>query len=57
MGAVAGLGALVGVVSAAFLGEVVPVVVLLVVQGSGYVIAGFVVWHMTRKRSPVGEAV
>jgi len=48
IGAVAGFGALVGVISAAVLGEVVPVVLLLVVQGSGYVTAGFVVWYMTR---------
>jgi MFS family permease len=56
IGAVAAFGALVGVVSAAFLGEVVPVVLLLVVQGSGYVIAGLVVWWMTRSRAPAAEA-
>lgn len=56
IGAVAGFGALVGVVAAAFLGEVVPVVLLLVVQGSGYVIAGLVVWWMTRSRATAAEA-
>jgi MFS family permease len=55
IGAVAGFGALVGVVSAAVLGEVVPVVLLLVVQGSGYVIAGCVVWYLTRSREPATE--
>lgn len=40
IGAVAGVGALVGAVSAGVLGEFVPVVLLLVVQGSGYLVGG-----------------
>jgi MFS family permease len=51
MGAVAGLGSLVGAVAAGFLGEVLPIVLLLVVQGSGYVIGGLtVLWLVRRHR-------
>ncbi len=57
MGAVAGLGSLVGAVAAGFLGESIPVVPLLVVQGSGYVIGGLAVWWLTRAaRSPMTPA-
>jgi Na+/melibiose symporter-like transporter len=49
MGAVAGLGSLIGAVAAGFLGEVLPIVALLIVQGSGYVIGGLTVWAMTRR--------
>jgi MFS family permease len=40
IGAVAGLGALVGAIGAGVLGEFLPVILLLVVQGSGYLIGG-----------------
>ena len=50
MGAVAGLGALIGATAAGVLGQVVPVIALLVVQGSVYVIGGTVVWLMVRQR-------
>ena len=48
IGAVAAIGSLVGAVVAGFAGEVLPVVLLLVVQGGGYVIGGLVVAVMTR---------
>ena len=48
IGAVAGIGSLLGAILAGVAGEVVPVVALLVIQGSGYVIGGFVVAFMTR---------
>ena len=51
IGAVAGLGALVGAVAAGVLGEFVPVILLLVVQGSVYLIGGTTVWLMVRARS------
>lgn len=51
IGAVAGLGALVGAVVAGVLGEVVPVIALLVVQGSGYLVGGTAVWLLVRRRS------
>jgi predicted MFS family arabinose efflux permease len=50
--ALGALGSLVGAVGAGFLGEVVPVVPLLIVQGSGYVVAGIAVWRLTRGRRP-----
>jgi MFS family permease len=40
IGAVAGLGALVGAIGAGVLGEFLPVILLLVVQGSGYLVGG-----------------
>ena len=49
IGAVAGLGALVGATAAGVLGQVVPVIALLVVQGSVYVIGGTAVWLMVRQ--------
>ena len=48
LGAVGAAGSLVGAVAAGFLGQAVPVVLLLVVQGSGYVIASLTVAWMTR---------
>jgi predicted MFS family arabinose efflux permease len=55
LGAVGAAGSLVGAVGAGFLGEFVPVVALLIVQGSGYVIGGFTMWLMTRgERAPSG---
>lgn len=50
IGAVGALGSLFGALGAGLLGEVVPVIPLLVVQGSGYVIASLVVASMTRGR-------
>ena len=47
--AVGALGSLVGAVGAGLLGEVLPVVPLLIVQGSGYVVAGLAVAFMTRR--------
>lgn len=44
--AVSSIGSLLGAVAAGFLGEVVPVIVLLIVQGSGYLLAGLLVWRM-----------
>ena len=56
MAALGSLGSLVGAVSAGFLGEFLPVVLLLVVQGSGYVIGSLVVSAMTRGHQlPRGE--
>jgi MFS family permease len=49
IGAVGGLGALLGAVSAGILGEFVPVIALLVVQGSGYLVGGTAVWWLTRR--------
>ena len=51
IGAVAALGALIGAVAAGVLGEFVPVILLLVTQGSVYVIGGTAVWLMVRERS------
>ena len=51
IGAVAAVGALLGAVAAGVLGEFVPVILLLVTQGSVYVISGTAVWLMVRKRS------
>jgi MFS family permease len=48
--AVAGIGALVGTVSAGILGEFLPVILLLIVQGSGYLIAGTAVALMVGRR-------
>ncbi len=46
--AVGAVGSLVGAIGAGFLGQVVPIVPLLIVQGSGYVIAGLAVAWLTR---------
>jgi MFS family permease len=56
IGAVAGLGALVGAVAAGVLGEFVPVILLLVTQGSVYVLGGTAVWLMVRSRRATAEA-
>ncbi len=57
IGAVAGLGALVGAVAAGVLGEFVPVILLLVTQGSVYVLGGTAVWLMVRRlRAPEATA-
>lgn len=47
IGAVGALGSLVGAIGAGILGESVPIVPLLIVQGSGYVIGSLVVAGMT----------
>jgi MFS family permease len=51
IGAIAGIGSLIGALAAGALGEVLPVLLLLVVQGSGYVIGGVLVALMVRSRS------
>jgi predicted MFS family arabinose efflux permease len=56
MGALGAAGSLVGAVAAGFLGEVFPIVALLIVQGSGYVIGSLTVaWLTRRQRSPAGQ--
>ena len=56
IGAVAGLGALLGATVAGVLGQVVPVIALLVTQGSVYVLGGTAVWLMVRRRlAPVDQ--
>lgn len=50
IGAVAGVGALIGAVGGGILGEFVPAVLLLIVQGSGYLIAGTAVALMVGRR-------
>jgi MFS family permease len=57
MGALAGLGSLLGAMLAGVLGEVLPVVLLLVVQGSGYVIGGVLVALMVRPRRAVARPI
>ncbi len=52
MGALGGLGALIGATFAGVAGQFVPVIPLLIVQGSGYLAAGTVVWLMVRRRTP-----
>jgi MFS family permease len=54
--ALGALGSLVGAVVAGVLGEIVPVIPLLIVQGSGYVVAGLAVWRLTgrlTRRTPL----
>jgi MFS family permease len=51
IGAMAGLGAMVGAIAAGALGQVLPVVLLLVVQGSGYLVGGTAVFLLVRRRS------
>jgi predicted MFS family arabinose efflux permease len=55
--AVGAFGSLLGAVLAGVLGEVVPVIPLLIVQGSGYIVAGFLVARMIggrrRREAPV----
>jgi MFS family permease len=50
IGAVAGMGALIGAVSAGILGEFIPAVLLLIVQGSGYLIGGTAVALLVGRR-------
>jgi MFS family permease len=50
IGAVAGVGALIGAVSAGILGVFVPVIALLVVQGTGYLVGGTAVALMVGRR-------
>ena len=57
IGALAGLGSLLGAVLAGVLGEVLPVVLLLVVQGSGYVIGGVLVALMVRPRQVAARPI
>lgn len=56
IGAVAGVGALVGAVAAGVLGEFLPVILLLVVQGSGYLIAGTALVLMVGRRRITADA-
>jgi predicted MFS family arabinose efflux permease len=55
MGAVAGLGSLVGAAVAGVLGETLPIIPLLIVQGSGYVLGGLAMWWLTRSRPTVAR--
>lgn len=50
IGAVASVGALIGAMSAGILGEFLPVILLLVVQGSGYLIGGTAVALLVGRR-------
>jgi predicted MFS family arabinose efflux permease len=54
--AVGAIGSLVGAGVAGILGEVVPVIPLLVVQGSGYVVAGLAVAFLTRRPERNGRS-
>jgi len=56
MAAIGSAGSLIGAAGAGLLGEALPIIGLLVVQGSGYVIGGLTVWWLTR-RERVGVAV
>jgi MFS family permease len=56
LGAVAGVGSLIGATAAGVLGQVVPVIALLVTQGSVYVLGGTAVWLMVRSRRPASAA-
>jgi MFS family permease len=57
IGAVAGLGALLGASVAGVLGQMVPVIALLVVQGSGYLVGGTAIWLLVRRQAPVVDRV
>jgi predicted MFS family arabinose efflux permease len=50
LGAVGAVGSLFGAIGAGLLGEVVPVIALLVIQGSGYVVGALTVAFLTRGR-------
>jgi predicted MFS family arabinose efflux permease len=54
--AVGAAGSLVGAIAAGFLGEVVPVIPLLIVQGGGYVVAGLAVAYLTRRHERNGRS-
>jgi predicted MFS family arabinose efflux permease len=56
IGAVAGVGALIGAVAAGILGEFIPAVLLLIVQGSGYLIGGTAVALMVGRRRIQADA-
>jgi MFS family permease len=49
LGALAAGSSLFGAIAAGLLGESIPIVVLLVVQGTGYVVAGLAVWALARR--------
>jgi len=55
IGAVASIGALIGATSAGILGEFLPVILLLVVQGSGYLIGGTAVALLVGRRRLRGD--
>jgi MFS family permease len=56
IGAMGAVGSLIGATGAGFLGEFLPVVLLLIVQGSGYVIGGVAVsWMTRRERRPAAR--
>jgi len=57
IGALAGVGSLLGALLAGVRGEMLPVVLLLVVQGSGYVIGGILVALMVRPRLAVARSI
>ncbi len=57
IGAMGAIGSLVGALLAGFAGEVIPVVALLVIQGSGYVIGGVLVAIMVRPRFAVARSI
>ena len=48
MMAIGATGSLIGATAAGFLGEIVPILLLVVVQGSGYVIGSLTVAWLTR---------
>jgi predicted MFS family arabinose efflux permease len=54
--AVGSVGSLVGAVAAGVLGQFVPIVPLLIVQGSGYVVAGLAVLFLTRDHQRNGHS-
>jgi predicted MFS family arabinose efflux permease len=54
--AAASVGSLFGAIAAGVLGEVVPVIALLVVQGSGYILAGLLVARLVGRRARPGAA-
>jgi MFS family permease len=56
IGAVAGVGALVGAIGAGVLGEFLPVILLLVVQGSGYLVGGTAVALLVARGRVTSEA-
>ena len=55
IGALASIGALIGATSAGILGEFLPVILLLVVQGSGYLIGGTAVALLVGRRRLRGD--
>jgi predicted MFS family arabinose efflux permease len=54
--AVGAAGSLLGAIVAGFLGEIVPVIPLLIVQGGGYVVAGLAVALLTRRHERNGRS-